>query len=114
AGVGVDWVAFLSVLVWAMTAAIVVVGLYALGVRMLIRGGRVPVVAPAEFTDAITVLSPAEARKAERKAEKAARKNPLTAGQKRLARLTAYACFGLCAGAVLFGIYLIVPALHGA
>jgi hypothetical protein len=24
-----------------------------------------------------------------------------------------YLCFGLCGAAVLFGIYLIVPALHG-
>jgi hypothetical protein len=24
-----------------------------------------------------------------------------------------YVCFGLCGAAVLFGIYLIVPALHG-
>ncbi|MGO3885718.1 MAG: peptidase [Mycetocola sp.] len=96
-----------------MTAAIIVVGLYSLGLRMLIRGGRVPVVAPAEFTDAITVMTPAEARKAEKKAIKAAKKNPLTEGQKRFSRAIAYLCFALCAGAVLAGIYLIVPALHG-
>jgi hypothetical protein len=24
-----------------------------------------------------------------------------------------YVCFGLCGAAVLFGIYLIIPALHG-
>jgi hypothetical protein len=80
---------------------------------MLVRAGRVPVVTPATFTDAITVLTPAEIQSAEKKAAKAARKNPLSAGQKRIALITAYASFILCGAAVLFGIYLIVPALHG-
>ncbi|WAP53361.1 hypothetical protein OL239_09320 [Arthrobacter sp. ATA002] len=30
-----------------------------------------------------------------------------------LAKAGAYACFTVCGAAVLFGIYLIVPALHG-
>ncbi|WP_231712535.1 MULTISPECIES: hypothetical protein [unclassified Arthrobacter] len=30
-----------------------------------------------------------------------------------LVKVGAYACFTVCAAAVLFGIYLIVPALHG-
>ncbi|RWZ55366.1 peptidase [Labedella populi] len=109
----IDWAAFVIVFVAALSGTIVVVGLYALGLRLLVMGGRVPVVVPAEFTDAITVLTPAEIAAAEKKAAKAARKNPLTARQRQLATYCAYACFALCAAAVLFGIYLIVPALHG-
>lgn len=30
----------------------------------------------------------------------------------RVARVAAYACFALCAVAVLYGIYLILPAFH--
>ncbi|SEC08302.1 hypothetical protein SAMN04489806_2548 [Paramicrobacterium humi] len=109
----IDWVAFLIVFASALIGALVVVGLYALGLRLLVTAGRVPVVVPAEFTDAITVMSPKKIAQAEKKAEKAARKNPLTPAQQMAARVGAYACFVLCAGAVLFGIYLIVPALHG-
>ena len=109
----IDWAAFVIVFGAALAGTLVVVGLFALGLRLLVMGGRVPVVVPAEFTDAITVLTPAEIEAAERKAAKAARKNPLTATQRQVATYAAYACFGLCACAVLFGIYLIVPVLHG-
>ncbi len=109
----IDWAAFVVVFAAAITGTVVVVGLYSLGLRFLVMGGRVPVVVPAEFTDAITILTPAEIVSAEKKAAKAARKNPLTPGQRRLATAAAYACFGLCGAAVLFGIYLIVPVLHG-
>ena len=84
------------------------VGFYALGLRLLVRAGRPPVVAPAEFTDAITVISEKEARRAEKAAAKAAKRNPLTEGQKRLALIGAYACFAVCAAAVLGGLLLIV------
>ncbi|MBG6239775.1 hypothetical protein IWX78_002765 [Mycetocola sp. CAN_C7] len=109
----IDWMAFVIVLVSALVGTVVVVGFYSFGVRLLVRAGRVPVVSPATFTDAITVLTPAEIRSAEKKAAKAARKNPLSAGQKNVALAGAYSCFSLCAIAVLYGIYLIVPALHG-
>ena len=105
--------AFVIVFVSALVATAVVVGFFALGVKMLVVAGRVPVVTPATFTDAITVLTAAEIKSAAKKAAKAARKNPLTPGQKRLALTVAYACFTVCGLAVLFGIYLIVPALHG-
>lgn len=104
---------FVVVLIAALTGTVVVVGLYSLGLKLLVRAGRVPVVSPATFTDAITVLTPAEIKSAEKKAAKAARKNPLSPVQKRISQFTAYACFALCGAAVLFGIYLIVPALHG-
>jgi hypothetical protein len=53
----IDWFAFVQVFAAALTGAVVVVLCYALGLRMLVRAGRVPVVTPAEFTDAITVIS---------------------------------------------------------
>lgn len=108
------WLDFLQVFAASLIAAAFLTGMYALGLRLLTRAGRVPVVGPVEFTDAITVISPAEAKAAAKRAAKAARKSPLTQGQKNLARAAAYACFGICGAAVLFGIYLIVPALHGA
>lgn len=108
----IDWISFVIVLLAALVGASVVVSLYALGIRLLTIAGRTPVVAPAAFTDAITVISPEEAAKAAKRAEKAARKSPLTDGQKRLAHVGAWACFVLSGLAVLYGIFLIVPALH--
>lgn len=104
----IDWLAFVQVFLAALTAAVLVVGFYALGLRLLVRAGRPPVVAPVEFTDAITVISEKEARRAEKAAAKAAKRNPLTEGQKRFALIGAYACFAVCAAAVLGGILLIV------
>lgn len=109
----IDWWAFVVVFASALTGTAVVVGFFSLGVKLLVVAGRVPVVTPATFTDAITVLTAAEIKSAAKKAAKAARKNPLTPGQKRVALTGAYACFGVCGFAVLYGIYLIVPALHG-
>lgn len=106
--IAIDWFAFVQVFLAALTAAVTVVLFYALGLRMLVRAGRVPVVAPADFTDAITVITPKERRRAEKAAAKAARKNPLTDAQKRRALYAAYGCFGVCAAAVISGILLIV------
>ncbi|MDW4573150.1 peptidase [Microbacterium sp. M3] len=104
----INWLAFVQVFIAALIAAVLVVGFYALGLRMLVRAGRAPVVAPAEFTDAITVISEKEARRAEKAAAKAAKRSPLTTGQKRLALVAAYASFAVCAAAVLGGLLLIV------
>lgn len=104
----IHWDAFFQVLGAALVGTLVVVGFYALGLRMLVRAGRVPVVTPAEFTDAITVISEKEAKRAAKAAAKAARKSPLTDAQKMLAQVGAYACFAVCAAAVLGGILLIV------
>jgi hypothetical protein len=106
--IAIDWIAFVQVFAAALTAAVLVVGFYALGLRLLVRAGRPPVVAPAEFTDAITVISEKEARRAEKAAAKAAKRNPLTDGQKRLALVGAYGSFSVCAAAVVGGILLIV------
>ncbi|MEX0152622.1 peptidase [Microbacterium sp. LMI1-1-1.1] len=104
----IDWEAFLHVFVAALVGAVVVVGFYALGLRLLVRGGRPPVVAPAEFTDAITVLTDKQQRRATKAAAKAAAKNPLSEEQKRLSLIGAFACFGVCAAAVLGALLLIL------
>lgn len=104
----IDWLAFVQVFAAAMLASVLVVGFYAVGLRLLVRAGRSPVVAPADFTDAITVISDKERARAEKAAAKAARKSPLTDGQKRFALVGAYASFAVCALAVLGGILLIV------
>lgn len=106
--VEIDWGAFVSVFIAALAGAAAIVFFYALGLRMLVRAGRVPVVTPVEFTDAITVLSEKEIKRAAKQAAKAARKSPLTDAQKTLAFAAAIACFALCALAVAAGIYLIV------
>lgn len=104
----IDWWAFVQVFVAALTVAVLVVAFYAIGLRMLVRSGRAPVVAPAEFTDAITVISEKEARRAEKAAAKAAKKSPLTDGQKLLALIAAYASFAVCGLAVAGGLLVIV------
>lgn len=106
--VSIDWTAFLLVFVAALLGAVAIVTFYALGLRLLVRSGHAPVVSPAEFTDAITVITEKELRRAEKQAAKAARKSPLTTGQKRLALIGAYGCFAVCAAAVVVGILIIV------
>lgn len=108
--VAIDWLAFLQVLVAALAGALLVVGFYAIGLRLLVRAGRAPVVAPAEFTDAITVVSEKALRRAAKAAAKAAKKSPLTDGQKRLALVGAYASFALCGLAVLGGLVVIIAS----
>ncbi|MFS0793400.1 peptidase [Microbacterium sp. 1P10AE] len=104
----IDWEAFLHVFVAALAGAVIVVTFYALGLRLLVRGGRPPLVAPAEFTDAITVLTDKQKRRAEKAVAKAAARNPLSAGQKKVALVAAYACFAVCAAAVLGALLLIL------
>lgn len=107
------WINFFIVTFTSMFGACVVVCLYAIGVRLLSTAGKTPNVVPAEFTDAITVITPAEAAAEVKRIRKAAKRNPLSIAQKRFALAAAYFCFIACGAAVLFGIYLIIPALHG-
>ncbi|MFS0866812.1 peptidase [Microbacterium sp. 179-B 1A2 NHS] len=104
----IDWFAFLQVFVAAIIAATIVVTFYAVGLRLLVRSGHAPVVAPAEFTDAIAVISEKERRRAAKAAAKAAKKSPLTVGQKRFALVGAYAAFSVSGLAVLGGLLLIL------
>jgi hypothetical protein len=104
----IHWDAFLHVFVAALLGAAIVVTSYALGLRLLVRGGRPPLVTPVEFTDAITVLTDKQKRRAEKAVAKAAARNPLSDGQKRLSLIGAYVCFGVCAAAVLGALLLIL------
>lgn len=104
----IQWDAFIEVFVAALVGASLIVFFYASGLRLLVRSGRAPVVGPAEFTDAITVVTDMDLRRAQKAAAKAAKKNPLTEGQKRFALWGAYVCFGVCVLAVICGILLIV------
>jgi hypothetical protein len=106
--VSIDWFAFVQVFAAAIVAASLVVTFYAIGVRLLVRGGKAPVVAPAEFTDALTVITEKDQRRAAKAAAKAAKKSPLTEGQKRFALVGAYASFAVCGLAVLSGLLLIL------
>ncbi|KGJ79783.1 peptidase [Cryobacterium roopkundense] len=96
----------------ALASTVVLVTLYSLGIRLLTTGGRIPLVEPAEFTGAITVMWSKKAAKLAKRARKAAEASPLSDAQKAAAILGGYLCFTLCAAAVLYGVYLIVPALH--
>ncbi|MDZ5143224.1 MULTISPECIES: peptidase [Microbacterium] len=104
----INWEAFLHVFVAAIVGASIVVTFYSLGLRLLVRGGRPPLVSPAEFTDAITVLTDKQKRRAEKAVAKAAKKNPLSEGQKRVSLVGAYLCFAVCAAAVLGALLLIL------
>lgn len=106
--VAIDWIAFGQVFLAALVGACAIVTFYALGLRLLVRSGHAPVVSPAEFTDAITVISEKELKRAAKQAAKAAKKSPLTDGQKRLSLFGAYGCFAMCAAAVIAGILIIV------
>ena len=108
----IDWSAFLVVAFAALISTAIVVSAYSLGLRLLTVSGRVPVVAPASFTDAITVITPEQSKAAAKRARKARKKNPLTEGQKRAALIGAYTCFVLSGAAVIYGIYLIIPYFH--
>jgi hypothetical protein len=106
--ISIDWFAFVQVFLAALLASVLVVGFYSVGLRLLVRAGRVPIAPPAEFTDAITVITEKDAKRAAKAAAKAARKSPLTAAQRQVAAIGAYICFGLCALAVLGGLLLII------
>ncbi|MBU4465026.1 MAG: peptidase [Actinobacteria bacterium] len=106
--IAINWLAFVTVFAAALTGTILVVGFYSIGLRLLVRAGHAPVVAPAEFTDAITVISAKQAARAVKAAAKAAQRSPLSDTQKRVALAGAYASFSLCALAVLAGLLLIV------
>ena len=62
----INWEAFLQVFVAAIVGAAIVVTFYSLGLRLLVTGGRPPLVSPAEFTDAITVITDKQRRRAEK------------------------------------------------
>lgn len=82
----IAWDAFLSVVITSIGGAAVIVSLYSLGVRFV--------------TDA-ELLAPL-----------AAQGNSKAVRKESVFRSVAYICFTLCAIAVLYEIYLIIPFFH--
>lgn len=104
----IDWFAFVEVFAVSLACAGTGVFFYSLGVRLLVTGGRPPIVPPEEFSDAIAVRSQKQAARIAKRVEKVAAQSPLTEGQQRLVLGAAYACFGVCALAVIAGVLYLV------
>jgi hypothetical protein len=81
----IDWSAFLVVAVAALVGGVAVVCLFSLGVRLLAVG--------TEYDDEGDKVS-------------------VTGIRPQAATVGGYVCFALSGLAVLYGVYLIVPALH--
>jgi hypothetical protein len=89
----IDWSALVIVLVVSVVAAAATVSLFATGIKLLaVPPAGSAAVAPARDDETDDVSSPTRPRRA-------------TAG--------GIVCFVLSGLVVLFGVYLIVPALHG-
>lgn len=92
----IDWLAFLTVFGASLGSAVFVVALYSLGIRFL------------------ATPAPARVREGAAGPDRDDEDDDVDgAGRPGWATAAAYICFGLSAIAVLVGIYLIVPALHG-
>ncbi len=89
----IDWMSFVIVFAASLTAAVVLVGLYSLGIRFLSTTARVEATHGPSRDDEDDDVDAFD--------------------RPRWATIAAYSCFGLSIAGVLFGIYLIVPALHG-
>lgn len=95
----IDWMAFVIVFVSALFAAAVVVSLYSLGIRFLATP------APKARREDGTFEPDGPSRDDEDD-------DVDDLDRPRWATIAANMCFVLSAACVLFGIYLIVPALH--
>ena len=102
----VNWLAFAQVFLTALLAAVIVVGFYAVGLRLLVTAdaelrSRTPLGdSGPDHTEAETrrmQLSPPTGSSTQ-----------LDPVHKRFALLGAYACFGVCAAAVIAGIVLLL------
>lgn len=96
----IDWLAFVSVAVASLVSASIVVSLFAFGLRLLNVGGNLDAEETVETVETTatgtinvvqTVVAPPR---------------PMWA------TCAANTCFVLCGGAILYGIYLIVPIFH--
>lgn len=82
----IAWDAFLTVVIASILGTAIIVSLYSLGIRFL--------------TDAQALM------------EAGAQGDRSALRRESLFRSVAYVCFTLCAIAVLYAVYLIVPAFH--
>jgi len=99
---GIDFFALLVVTLAALTATVVVVALYAMGIRLSALADPLP-----EDLDPDT-----PEHEIRTKTGSIVTITPLNEAKRSLARWGARICFGLCGVAVLFGIFLIIPYLH--
>lgn len=95
----IDWSSFLIVFGTSLVAAIAIVSCYAFGIRFLATPP------PKARRDDGTFEPDGPSRDDEDD-------DVDELGRPRWATVLAYGCFGLSVAGVLFGIYLIVPALH--
>jgi len=95
----IDWGAFLVVFLSALISACALVALYSLGIRFLATP-------PPKVQREDGSFEPDEPSRDDEDDDV---DNP---GRPRWATVAAYTCFALSVAGVLFGIYLIVPALH--
>lgn len=96
----IDWMAFVTVFLASIISASLVVALYAFGIRFLATPGPKTILGDGSV----------EPDGPERDDEN---DDIERVGRPLWATIAAYICFGLSIVAVLVGIYLIVPALHG-
>ncbi|MFS0794096.1 hypothetical protein [Microbacterium sp. 1P10AE] len=93
---GVDWGSIGLVFVVGLIATLVIVGLYTAGIRLLAVGAPdIQVVADGDPEGADAVVT------------ERTRPRPVAA------TIGGFACFAGFAAAVLYGIYLVIPAFHG-
>jgi hypothetical protein len=97
----IDWAAFAIVAAAALVSASVVVSLFAFGLRLLNVGRGLD----ADESPGIIETTPSGSVSVV---------GGQTERRPRWATVAAIACFTLCSGAVLFGIYLIVPVFHSS
>jgi hypothetical protein len=96
----IDWLAFLAVAVAALVSAAVVVSLFSFGLRLLNVGHG------ADAEETVETVQTTDTGSTNVVELVTAVPRP------RWATIAAVACFTLCAAAILYGIYLIVPFFH--
>lgn len=98
----IDWPAFATVLGTAFTGAVSIVLFYSLGIRMLVRAGRMQ--KPASTGRVTAVMEVTEPAPAQGTTATAAAAEP----RHRAALALAFVCFALCGSAVVGGLFLIL------
>lgn len=91
--INIDWAAFVQVFAAAIVATVVVVLFYSLGMRMLVRAGRISGVGEADLSEEDAATGPVQV---------------ISAASKKFAFVLALLCFSVCGAAVLFGLGLII------
>lgn len=95
----INWLAFLEVFATALTAAGILVLFYSLGLRLMVTADRVPTEVDADDDEPMTHVTTAPSP---------AGGSTLSPTRRFAALIGAYACFAVCAIAVILGIFLLV------